>query len=63
LPASVCLEPADLAAACAGDGGDQLTVVVEDAQGGVGCFDGDGVPGVAEADLDALTSDLDATAA
>jgi hypothetical protein len=59
----VGLEPADLAAGGTRDGGDQLAVLVHDAQGGVAELDGDGLPAVAEADLDALAGDLDAAAA
>src|SRR5260370_28448115 len=59
----VGLEPADLAVGGARDGGDQLAVLVDDAQGGVAELDGHGLPGVAEADLDTLAGDLDAAAA
>ena len=41
-----------MAAGGARDGGDQLAVLVDDAQGGVAELDGDGLPGVAGADLD-----------
>ena len=42
------------------DGGDQPAVLVNDTQGGVTEFDGDGCACVAEADLDALARNLDA---
>jgi hypothetical protein len=38
-------------------------VLVDDPQSGITGLNGDGLPGVAEADLDALASDLDAAAA
>ena len=60
---SVGLEPADLVVGGARDGGDQLAVLVDDAQGRVAELDGHGFPGVAEADLDALAGDLDPAAA
>ena len=60
---AVGLEPADLAVACARHGSDQLAVLIDDAQAGVAGLDGDGLPGVAEADLDALAGDLDAAPA
>jgi hypothetical protein len=60
---AVGLEPADLARAVTGDGGDQFAVLVDDPHAGVAEFDGDGLAGVAEADLDALTGDLHAAAA
>ena len=45
------------------DGADQLAVLVDAAQGGIAGLDGDGLPGVAEGDLDALTGNLDTAAA
>jgi hypothetical protein len=63
LPRSVGLEPADLTVPGAQDRGEQLAVLVDDPQGGVTEFDGDGLAGVGEADLDALAGDLDSSAA
>jgi hypothetical protein len=40
-----------------------FAVAVDDAQRGVAEFDGDGAPGVRQADVDALAGDLDAAAA
>jgi hypothetical protein len=45
-----------------GHSGDQLAAAVDDPRFAVGEFDGDGLPGAAEADLDALAGDLDALA-
>jgi hypothetical protein len=61
--ASVGLEPADRTGAVSGHGGDQLAVLVDDAQAGVAELNGDNLAGVGEADLDALPGDLDAAAA
>ena len=63
LPGSVGLEPADLAGAAPGHGGEQLPVTVDDPQRSTAQFDGDDLPGVGQADLDALAGDLDAAAA
>jgi hypothetical protein len=63
LPGAVGLESADLAVAEAGDGGDQLAVLVDDPQNGVTELDRDSLAGVREGDLDALAGDLDAAAA
>ena len=63
FPASVGLEPADLTGAVSGHGGDQLAVLVDDAQAGIAELNGDNLAGVGEADLDALPGDLDAAAA
>jgi hypothetical protein len=41
LPGAVGLEPADLAGAVSGHGGDQLAVLVDDPQNGVAELDGD----------------------
>ncbi len=60
---TVGLVSADLLAAGAGNGFDQVVVVVVDAQGGVVDFDGDDLTGVTKADLDALADDLGAAAA
>ncbi len=57
------LEPADLAGAGSGHGGEQLAVRIDDLQGGVVEFDADDLPGVGQADLDALAGDPDAAAA
>jgi hypothetical protein len=43
----------------AGHDGEELVVVVEDAEVVFVDFDGDGAPGVAHADVDALADDLD----
>lgn len=56
---TVDLVAGDLLAVRAGDDGDRLVVLVEDAQGGVGDLDGDGLAGVAVPDLEALAGDLD----
>ena len=57
------LEPADLAGAVPGHGGEQLAVRVGDPQRGVAGFDGDDAPGMGQADLDALAGDPDGAAA
>jgi len=59
----VGLEPGDLLAAGAGHDGEDLVVLVEDAQHGVLDLDSDGGAGVAKADRLALADDLDAAAA
>jgi hypothetical protein len=43
--------------------GDQFALLVDDPQGGVAEFDSDGLARTGEADLDALSGDLDAAAA
>lgn len=58
----VGIEPGDLLAAGAGHDGEDLVVLVEDAQHGVLDLDGDGGAGVAKADRLALADDLDAAA-
>jgi hypothetical protein len=51
LPGAVGLESADLAVAEAGDGGDQLAVLIDDPRNSVTEVDRDGLAGVREADL------------
>lgn len=50
------LESGDGLGGGAGHFGEELVAVV-DAEGGVGGFDGEGGPGVGDADVDALTGD------
>jgi hypothetical protein len=57
LPGAIGRESADLAVPEAGDGGDQLAVLVDDPQNGLTELDRDGLAGVREADLDARRSD------
>jgi hypothetical protein len=49
-----------LASAVAGHGGNQLAVLIDDPDGGLGKLDGDDLASMAEADQDALARDLDA---
>ena len=60
LPGAAGLEPADFAVAAAGDGSDQLALVVNDPQAGVTQLDSDELACVRETGLDALAGDLDA---
>jgi hypothetical protein len=55
-------EPGDLLGSGAQDFSEQLIAVI-DAERGVGLFDGDGLPGVADTDLDSLPGDADAASA
>jgi hypothetical protein len=56
-PPAVGLEPADLASAVSGHGGDQLAMLIGDPQVGVAELDGDDLAGVSHADLDARPHD------
>lgn len=57
---TVGLVSADLLAAGAGDGLDQVVALILDAQRGVVDFDGDDLAGITQRDLDALVDDLGA---